>query len=160
MEETYEEGKYDADRMKDDIKKLQDMGLGKMGCDENKVFRFLCESPPEYLKKINIGYAEESGVTLAKALESELRGDAEAAATFLIGMKTNPYESIAKVLHRATKGFGTNEALLQVTLIRYQGVLNDVKLAFVDEYGKTIQDVIRAECSGDYEDLLLAIVGN
>jgi Annexin len=74
-------------------------------------------------------------------------------------MKTNPNESVAKLIHRATKGFGTNESLLQVTLIRYQGIMNDVKLAFVDEYGKTIQDVIRAECGGDYEDLLLAIVG-
>lgn len=77
----------------------------------------------------------------------------------MMGMKIYPYKSIAKVINRATKGFGTNEGLLQVTLIRYQGIMNDIKLAFVDEYGKTIQDVIRSECGGDYEDLLLAIVG-
>lgn len=70
MEEEYDESKY-AERMKDDIKKLQNMGLGKMGCDENKIFRFLCESPPQYLHKINIGFAEEYGETLGKALEKE-----------------------------------------------------------------------------------------
>ena len=76
-----------------------------------------------------------------------------------MGIKINPYEQVAKLIEKATAGFGTNEILLQATLIRYQGIINKVKLAYVDLFGKTIQDRIRSECGGDYEQLLLYIVG-
>jgi Annexin len=159
MEKKYDEDTFNGDQLEEDIKKLHKMGLGKSGCDEAGIFKFLCTSPPEYLKKINIAFAEDSGETLGKSLENELSGDVEAAASFIMGIKTDPYKQVAKLIDRACSGFGTNEDLLQATLIRYQGIMNKVKLAHVDLYGKTIQDRIRAECGGEYEDLLLNIVG-
>jgi Annexin len=159
IEEEYDESKFDDDRLKDDIKKLHKMGLGKMGCDEAGIFKMVCAAPPDYLKKLNIGFAEEHGYTLKMALERELKGDTEAAATFIVGIKVDPYDEVAKLVNKACAGFGTNEALLQATLIRYQGIMNQVKLSYIDAYGKTIQDTIKAECGGDYEDILQLIVG-
>lgn len=159
VEEEYDESVHDASRIKEDIKKLHDMGLGKIGCDEAAVFKFLVMSPAEYLKKVNIEYAEETGFTLSKALEHELKGDTEAAASFLIGIKTKPYEEVAKVINKACSGVGTNEALLQATLIRYQGILDEVKVAHVDMFGKTIGDRIESETRGGYESLLKMIAG-
>lgn len=159
MEKVYDEDTYSADQMQEDVQMLHKMGLGKAGCDAAGIFKFLCTSPPEYLKKVNIAFAEESGETLCKSLTNELNGDTETAAIFLMGIKVDPYKEVAKLIERACAGFGTNEALLQATLIRYQGIMNQVKLAHVELYGKTIQDRIRSECNGDYESLLLYIVG-
>jgi len=43
---------------------------------------------------------------------------------------------------------GTDETLLTATLLRYQGVMKSVMEAFIEEYGETIQDAVKAETGG------------
>jgi hypothetical protein len=159
MEAEYDEEVFNEAKMAEDMKKLYDMGQGQMGTDEAGLFKILCSAPPAYLKKMNLAYAEKYGFTLTKALETEMNGVTQEAACFLMGMKCMPYEEIARLIERACKGFGTNETLLSTTLIRYQSVINEVKLAHVELFGKTVEDRIREETGGDYEDLLIQIVG-
>ena len=52
-----------------------------------------------------------------------LGGDVENAVLFSVGMKLNPYATVAALIDEACKGFGTDEKLLMVTLIRYQSIL-------------------------------------
>jgi Annexin len=54
---------------------------------------------------------------------------------------------------------GTNEDLLNVTLLRFAPIMSDIKLEYVDLYGKTIADSIRQETRGDSEKLLLYMIG-
>ena len=108
---------------------------------------------------MDIEYAKEYGNTLHKAIENELNGIVQEAALFLLGMKTKPVETVAGLIHKAVKGVGTNEDLLSITLIRYGKIMNDVKLAYVEQYGKTIADTIRDEVRGDQEELLLRVIG-
>jgi hypothetical protein len=103
-------------------------------------------------------YAEMYGVTLAKALENELGGNAKDAALFMIGMKVKPYEEVAKLIDRACKGFGTNKLLLIAILIRYQSVMKEVAVAHIELYSQTIQDRVKKETGGDFETLLLKVV--
>jgi hypothetical protein len=70
-EEEYDEGFHSDDKMKKDAEKLYKMGQGKFGTDESGLFKILCSCPPEYLKKLNLLYAEKYGFTLVKALETK-----------------------------------------------------------------------------------------
>ena len=64
----------------------------------------ICASPPEYLQKLNLVYAEKYGFTLLKAMETEVGGKGGRAGIFMLGMKLKPYETIAKLIDSACKG--------------------------------------------------------
>jgi len=157
-QEVYDESVYTEDLRKEQIAQLHNDGLAKLGTNEAGLFKTLCATPPEALAKLNIEYALAHGLTLSKALETELGGKTRDAALFLMGMKLKPYEEVAKLINRACKGFGTAEILLITTLIRYQPIMKDVSLAHVELYSKTISDRIKSETRGDFESLLLEII--
>jgi len=102
--------------------------------------------------------SDDYGFTLFKAMEKEMGGDAGKGALFALGMKLKPYDTVAKLIHDACKGFGTNELLLTTALIRYQALLKPVADAYNEEYGKDLQEVVRSETGGDYRKLLLKVV--
>lgn len=157
-EEEYDPDFHTEDKMKEDVDKLYEMGQGKFGTDEKGLFKLLCASPSEYLKKLNLLYADKHGYTLVKALENELGGDVEKAAMFMLGMKLKPYEEVAKLIKEACKGMGTNELLLTSALIRYQGIMKGVMLAHIELYGQTVQDRVKSEVGGDYQRVLMEIL--
>ena len=48
--------------------------------------------------------------------------------------------------------------LLSTALIRYNQIMKDVMMAYVELFGKTIQDRVKSETRGDYEKLLLELL--
>ena len=93
-------------------------------------------------------------------MEKEIGGDAGRAGLFMLGMKIKPYETVAKLIEKACKGFGTNELLLTTTLIRYQKILNEVKVAYEEMTGKLLEETIKSETGGDYRRVLLEIAAS
>ena len=158
-EETYDPGFHDTEKMKEYAEKLYKMGQGKFGTDEAGLFKLLCSSPPEYLQKFNLLYAEKYGFTLVKAVETEFRETTGPAAMFMLNMKVKPYEAIANLIDTACKGFGTNELLLTCTLLRYQSIMKEeVMLAHIKLFGKPVQERVTAEVGGDYRALLITVL--
>lgn len=157
-QEEYDPDFHTADKVAADIQELHEKGIGAWGTDEQGLFKILCTAPPEHLTVVNTGYAEKYGFTLMKALEKELGGKVEEAACFLLGMKTKPYETVAKLVDKACRGFGTNELLLTTILIRYQSIMSKVNEAHVELYSKTIPERVKSEVGGDYESLLLEVL--
>ena len=158
-EVVYDPNFHTAAKMEADVATLHKMGQGKaFGTDEKGLFKILCAAPPEYLKQLNLLYAEKHGFTLVKVLETELSGHVEKAALFMIGMKLKPYEEIAKLIKKSCAGVGTNELLLTSAIVRYQSVMKQVTLAHVELYGETIRDRINSECGGDYKRVLLELL--
>lgn len=158
IEEDYDPNYHTAAKMNEDMEKLYKMGQGSWGTDEKGLFKIICAAPPQYLKEMNMKYADKYGYTLVKVLEKELAGNVEKAAMFMIGMKLKPYEEVAKLIKTSCEGLGTNELLLAATLIRYQLILKDVMTAHIELYGKTIQDRVKTEAGGDYGKVLLEIL--
>eukprot|EP00549_Striatella_unipunctata_P023814 CAMPEP_0118715030 /NCGR_PEP_ID=MMETSP0800-20121206/26608_1 /TAXON_ID=210618 ORGANISM="Striatella unipunctata, Strain CCMP2910" /NCGR_SAMPLE_ID=MMETSP0800 /ASSEMBLY_ACC=CAM_ASM_000638 /LENGTH=331 /DNA_ID=CAMNT_0006621073 /DNA_START=33 /DNA_END=1028 /DNA_ORIENTATION=+ len=158
-EEEYDPDYHTEEKAKEDVEAIYNAGQGKWGTDEQGLFKVLCASPAEHLKKVNMLYADKHGYTLMKVLEKEMGGDLQKGSLFMLGMKTKPSETIAKLIKSACAGFGTDELLLTCTLIRYQKVLKDAEVAHVDLFGKTICDRIQSETGGSYRDVLLAIAG-
>jgi len=76
----------------------------------------MVKSPPQYLHKLNMFYADKYGYTLPKVLEKELGGQLEFCAEFMLNMKLKPIETISGLVDEACRGFGTRELLLTVSL--------------------------------------------
>ena len=65
-EEEYDEDYHNEEKMEADVAALYEMGQGSWGTDEKGFFKILCASPPEYMSKLNLAYAEKHGFTLLK----------------------------------------------------------------------------------------------
>lgn len=159
MEEKYDPAYHTASRAEEDAQTFYKRGQGKkFGTDEEALFGIICRSPPQHLRMVNDAYVKRHGVTLAKALEKELRGKAEDAAVLTVGMKLDPHVTIAKYIKSTCAGMGTNELELSCAILRYQHVLPKVMIEHTNMYSKTIGERIASETSGDYERLLLEMV--
>lgn len=65
----------------------------------------------------------------------------------------------ASRLYKAMKGFGTDEtALIDVLCQRPSSQRQQISLAFKSSFGKDLQRNIESETSGDFRDVLVALV--
>lgn len=104
--------------------------------DKTNVFEIICAAPPEHLQQISRIYEEEYGMSLEKAVEKGLGGKAKEGLSILVGMKLEPWETMAKLFKKACAGLGTNDFLLLVCVVRYQTVIKRVMAAHFDLYNK------------------------
>jgi len=162
-EEKFDPQYHTPGKARDDADIIHAKGQGKFfGTDEKGIFKVIVSAPPEHLVNINQEYANKYGYTLWKALEKELNGIGEKnlrqATLYEIGMKLNPHETMSRLIDQACRGFGTDELLLTCCLIRFQPHMANIMAAHIDEFGKTIHDVVREEVSGKYKVLLLQVL--
>jgi hypothetical protein len=157
-EEEFDPDYHTDDKAQDDAEAIYKAGQGRWGTDENQMAKIIVLSPPKYLKLLNGVYADKYGYTLFKAFEKELNRLGGDAALFTLGMKLKPYETIAKLIKKATKGLGTNEILLTCILIRYQDLMGLVYVVHENLFEKSVHKRVKDECSGDYKKILLALL--
>ena len=157
-EEEFDPQYHTEEKAKADSEAFYKAGQGKMGTNEKKMFEIICFSPPQHLRAVGADYADKRGYTLSKALEKELGSGVEDAGLFIVGMKLKPYETIANLIKKSCKGFGTDELLLTACIVRYQNILHQVMIAYIELFGKTIQDLVKEETGGDYRKLLLTLL--
>lgn len=157
-QEVYDPDYHNSEKIQADVDELYKYGTGKWGTNEKGLFKLLCSTPPEYLKELNLAYAEKHGYTLPKVLEKELGGHVQQAAMYMVDMKLKPYEAVAKLIDKACRGIGTNELLLSATLIRNQGILKQVIVAHQELFSKNLRDRIKSEVGGDFGKLMLQII--
>jgi len=157
-EEAYDPAVHNREKMEADCQQLREAGVGTSGTNEKVIFKILGTAPAQYLKELNMCFAEKYGVTVAKSLEEDLSGSSKDAALFLMGIKMNPTEEIAKLIERACKGMGTDELLLSSILIRYHSMLPEIDAAHQKLYNQSVKQRVVDEASKDYEKLLVTIV--
>mmetsp|Transcript_18165 Transcript_18165/g.27242 ORF Transcript_18165/g.27242 Transcript_18165/m.27242 type:complete len:340 (+) Transcript_18165:118-1137(+) len=157
-EEEFDPDYHTRDKAAEDAEAIYKAGQGRWGTDENKMAKIIVLSPPKYLKLINEVYADTYGYTLFKAFEKELGRLGGEAALFTLGMKLKPYETVAHLIKKATKGLGTNETLLTCNIIRYQDIMGHVYIAHEQLFEKSIHKRIVDETSGSYKHILTAVL--
>jgi hypothetical protein len=131
-EESFDPDFHTEELMKEDMETIYKASQGRIGTNEKGLFKILAQRPTDYMKTMNLKYADKYGYTIPKVLDKELGGKVEDAACFMIGMKLKPYETIANLIKTACAGFGTDELILACCLIRYQRVLKEVMVAHID----------------------------
>ena len=147
---TPERAQKDADAIREACK--------GWGTNDRQLFQIICRSPAQHLQAVDAAYNATYGKTLVEAVKRELGGDVEAAVVFTIGMKLNPYATVAQLVNEACKGMGTDEKLLVVTLIRYQNILKEVNEAYQTAYGKSLVERIKSETGGLLDNVLVEVV--
>ena len=157
--EDFDPDYHTEEKALEDAQEIYEAGQGKwFGTDEKKMFKVVALAPRQHLYAVNEQYADQYGYTLVKAMEKELSGKAAEAAIFTCNMRLKPYAAIAKLIKSACAGVGTDELLLSTCVIRYQDIMGHVNMTHEELFGKSVQDRIKSECSGNYKRLLLALM--
>merc|ERR1712038_171454 len=157
-EEEFNPDYHTEEKAAEDAEILYKLGQGRWGTDESAMVKIVVLSPPKYLKMINAIYCDKYGYTLMKAFEKELNKRGGDAAKFVVGMKLKPFETIATLIKKSTKGLGTNELLLTSTMVRYQDLMGNVYVAHEALFEKSIHKRIKDEVGGHYKKLLMALL--
>eukprot|EP01083_Nonionella_stella_P061742 160817_1 len=77
----------------------------------------------------------------------------------LIASARDPAMFFAHTLREAMKGLGTNDrALIRVITTRSEIDLGAIKEEFAIKSGRQLRKWVQDDCSGDYEDLLIALM--
>lgn len=98
----------------------------------------------------------------ANVRSQEFSGHMQDALLYQVRQAKDKYMHAAKLLEDSMKGMGTKDHLLVDRVVRYHwdhNVLDNVKGAYQQKYGKSLANRIHGETSGDYRRLMLACIG-
>ncbi|XP_064106648.1 annexin A4-like isoform X1 [Macrobrachium nipponense] len=138
-----------------------------LGTDEAAIINVLshrtCHERQQILVKYQQAYGREepedtkkalSG-DLVKDLKSELSGKFEDA---VVALMTPLPLFLARELHNAISGIGTNErTLVEILCTRDNASLRMIKDAYYQEYRKKVEDDLHGDTSGDFRRLLISM---
>lgn len=144
-----------------DAAELYEAGEKKMGTDESTFNRIIVSRSFPQLVATCEEYEKVLKKSLEKVLKSELSGDFLAGMLAIVEFARDPPSYFAHLLKKTMAGLGTNDDdLIRLVVTRCEVDLADIKKAFQANYGKSLEDWISGDCSGDYKRLLLALVAN
>jgi annexin A7/11 len=157
-------GRSDSKDIKEDLAKkeaeaLYQAGEKKMGTNEEIFNRIFCTTSYPQLRAVFAEYKKIAKKDIVKTIESERSGDAQACykAVALVTKYRPAY--FAKLLYKSMKGTGTNESQLnRVMIARSEIDMEQIEKAFHAMYDKKLVDFIKGDTSGDYENLLVALL--
>merc|ERR1711935_1217693 len=96
---------------------------------------------------------------IESSVKGEMSGDVEDGFLAIIKCIKNTPTYYAEELYKSMKGLGTDDdRLIRIIIWRSEIDLQEIKGAFKSLYGKSLEDFIKDDTSGDYEKMLLVIV--
>jgi len=142
----------------EDVKTLYKAGEGKIGTDEKKFYRVLCNKAPWYNQALNAAYAREHKHSLEVAISKEMSGWLKELLEALVSA---PYDYYAERLYKAMHGAGTDDkelAWIVSYLERHE--LAYVEAIFNKRFPKHMKDMIKGDLSGHYQNAVLELMGH
>ncbi|CAD6188116.1 unnamed protein product [Caenorhabditis auriculariae] len=131
----------------------------KSEVDKFDAFKILATASPTHVAEVLNQLERGSGKEATKLVEKEFSGDMKNLLLALIEVARNKARFLATQLHGATKGFGTRDKdLIRVIVGRSEVDLLQIQHEFQTLYGKSLADVVKNECKGEYRDGLLAVL--
>jgi len=125
------------------------------GCNEKKIIDTLAEVDWETIQKVREEFSNQYHKDLIKEIKSETSGNFERT---LVALLKAPVEYDAWLLYDAIEGLGTNDTQLVETLVaRHPDHLKKVVEFFQKNYGKSLDEWISGDTSGDYRNYLLLL---
>lgn len=122
----------------------------------------LCKKNKAQVKATFEQYKKISGQTIEEAIKNanwENKNDTVEGYISLVEAIQDPVCFYAKRLQDAVDGFGTNDKqLIRIIVSRSETDLADIAAKFKEITGKSLEETIEDETSGDYKNMLLAIV--
>jgi len=154
-----EDNDVDDDAVEGDVNALYDAGEGKWGTDEEAFNRIFAMKNSHHLREMNALYMKKHGKNLLEVVDSEFSGDVKRLLKTVLHSHINPADYFANRIYKACKGFGTNDSILIRSLVVMdEAYMGEIKKIYQSKFGMTLRDQINDEVSGDYKNMLLALV--
>ena len=139
---------------------LYEAGEDKWGTDEAVFQKYFSILSPHELAVVYKKYQIKTGHSLLEAIDEEFSGDANKMLKTIIYTNLFPSEYFAIRVHDAIKGLGTNDNLLiRVLVTRSEIDMPKIKQYYKLLYGNDMYKDVKDDTSGDYQTLLLGIIG-
>eukprot|EP01083_Nonionella_stella_P177082 621403_1 len=150
----------DAVSVRNDAQDLYKAGEKRWGTDEDKFIEIFALRSYAHLRQVFVEYEKVSKFDIAKSIEREMSGTLEMCFLALIAAAREPARFFADILHKSMKGPGTNDmALMRVVTTRSEIDLGAIKAQFaITKGGRSLRKWVEDDTSGDYQDLLIALM--
>ncbi|XP_031564848.1 uncharacterized protein LOC116300181 [Actinia tenebrosa] len=143
-----------------DAQRLLEAGEKRWGTDESVFINILTTRSPMQLKAIFQAYKHVSNKEILEAIEEELEGDFHDAVRTIVLSTSDPPKYFAECLHSTMNGMMTNNAAVtRIIIARSEIDLIEIKLAYIELFGKTLESEVKDTFKGDQEGLLLKLLG-
>ncbi|XP_059480511.1 annexin B9-like isoform X2 [Neocloeon triangulifer] len=142
-----------------DVTALFQAGQNTIGTDESTFNAILASRSLPHLREVFKQYHQTHGVPFEKVIKDEFTGSIETGLLAIVKCMTDCSNYFAERLHDSMSGAGTEDRdLIRVIVSRSECDLGDIKVAFQQKYGKSLESFIEGDCSGDYKRILIAMV--
>uniref|UniRef100_T1IXL1 Annexin n=1 Tax=Strigamia maritima TaxID=126957 RepID=T1IXL1_STRMM len=147
------------DEVADDARLLVDAGENSWGTDESAFNKILVTRNFNHLNAVFNEYEKLTDRTIEESIESETSGDLQMGYLSIVKCVRNTASFFAERLYRSMKGMGTDDkTLIRIVVIRCEEDMIEIKREFEAAYGKTLDDFISDDVSGDYKRFLLTLI--
>ncbi|XP_071795431.1 annexin A13-like isoform X1 [Asterias amurensis] len=142
-----------------DAKMLYQEGEDRIGTWDDLFIDVFTSRSWDQLGALCDAYKKLYGKTIEEALESEFSGDILFGLKKLVAFARDRADYFATKLYSCLSGLGTDDETLQRIIISHcETDMLEVKEAFKNKFGKTLGNMIRDDCSGNYKTILLALI--
>ncbi|KAF5297615.1 hypothetical protein FQR65_LT19686 [Abscondita terminalis] len=142
-----------------DAEALFKAGESKWGTEESEFNMILVTRSYQQLRQVFAEYERLSGKDIEEAIKKEFSGYVQKGLLGIVKCVKSKVGYFAERLHDAMAGLGTKDkTLIRIIVSRSEIDLADIKQAFIDKYGKSLESWITGDTSGDYKRVLLAVV--
>ena len=129
------------------------------GTDEAAIINVLARRTNDQRQRIMIAFKTQYGKDLISDLKSELSGRFEDT---ILALMTPTTHYLAKELHDAVSGIGTNEGvLIEIMCTATNQQMRDINAAYMEMYHHPLENDIKGDTSGHFRRLLISLcMGN
>jgi len=139
---------------------LYGAGEGKLGTDENVFVKYFTSLSPEELALVGKEYHKKYKKNIVHVIENEIDGDLQKLFKSILYGIISSSEYFARQINGAVKGIGTNDTqLIRSVVSRMDIDMKMIKKYYRKLFGKNMAEDIKGDTSGNYQKLLLALIG-
>lgn len=148
--------------LEDDVRRLHDSTVGRMGKDAVVVCQIFSKRSDGQLRAVAHEFQRKYQRPLRSVISKEFSGHMRDALLRMLSMAEDKAKADADRLEEAMAGFGTKDWQLVTRLVRIhwdKQHLHQVKAAYRHYYGKDLSTRVAGETSRHYRDLMVALCG-
>ncbi|XP_036371395.1 annexin A4 [Octopus sinensis] len=159
--QTVESHKVQKEQARQDALELYAAGEKRFGTSERRFNNIFCTRNFYHLKHVCEYYTEVAGHDIEEAVKSETSGDLKSAYLDIVRMSRSLPGYFAYRLNKSMKGLGTKDLnLIRLLVSRSEIDMVQIRDEYEQMFEETLATAIQGETMGDYEEVLLALIGH